>query len=292
MTATVKMSNCGVVMSRQICFCSQLLVIGKDALCSKESKQQLKVTLAHLSLQRSVGRAGRCSPRQPVLLTRWDWMGYSQRQDKCLPAAVQRSGKWMENNQPPCMRTSASPFEGSKDDLVPKWRGALVLLLDLWEAGRCWLLPYAGHRTPDTAAWSFMTALWPSHNRSTASLLWCDSSRTWTWIEKSLGSNLSKDFGGNALRTWLSSLLPGWRSLLPHILHTDARNQAICSPFWCSLASLPTSHLHAGVEGAMWDSLALTQEPGIHSCLLAQGPSCAPPFPKGRERLCWLGKQV
>lgn len=93
MTATVKVSNCGVAMSRQICFCSQFLAIGKDALCSKESKQQLKVMLAHLSLQRSVGRAGKCSPMQLILLTGWGWVGYSQRQDKCLPAAVQRSGK-------------------------------------------------------------------------------------------------------------------------------------------------------------------------------------------------------
>lgn len=54
MTATVKMSNCGAAVSRQICFCSQFLVTVKDALHSKASKQQLKVMLIQVSLQRSV----------------------------------------------------------------------------------------------------------------------------------------------------------------------------------------------------------------------------------------------
>lgn len=41
----------------------------------------------------------------------------------------------------------------------------------------------------------------------------------------------------------------------------------------------------------MWDSLALTQEPGIHSCLLAQSPSCVPPFSKaGRSFADWGSK--
>lgn len=61
MTATVKMSNCGAAVSRQISCCSQFLVIVKDALHIKESKQQLKVMLAWVSV-------GRHRPRQPVLL--------------------------------------------------------------------------------------------------------------------------------------------------------------------------------------------------------------------------------
>ena len=54
MTATVKVSNYGAAVSRQFCFCLQFLVIVKDALRSKESKQQLKVMLTRVSLQRSV----------------------------------------------------------------------------------------------------------------------------------------------------------------------------------------------------------------------------------------------
>lgn len=55
-------------MSRQVCFCSQFLVIVRDALRSQESKQQLKVKLTRRVSRDLWITGGRHSPRQAVLL--------------------------------------------------------------------------------------------------------------------------------------------------------------------------------------------------------------------------------
>lgn len=55
-------------MSRQVCFCSQFLVIVRDALRSQESKQQLKVKLTRRVSRDLWITGGRRSPRQAVLL--------------------------------------------------------------------------------------------------------------------------------------------------------------------------------------------------------------------------------